>query len=176
MKTNDFPVYSFGKGWVTKLYEDLKKYKTVEKQITFLRHVRKDYFICYGPGDVPKMGLDFLEKEIEYRVQILRDAGVSIGENLDTTLRNSKIEKESINKLDPNKIHDLTNKLRIVLRKDDKFKEALELEQKDRYEFVKKLMKKRYPRLTEKHFIGSKQTLERYLKEKKLLSIVGKTK
>ena len=73
MKAKEYPRYTFGKGWISKLYEDLKKYGTVEEQIVFLRHVMKEQSICYGSGRERIDERQLLEEEIELRKKILAD-------------------------------------------------------------------------------------------------------
>jgi len=67
MKAKKIPLYTFGKNWIYRMYEDLEKYEIVEEQIEFLEHVKKDLLICYGPDNDPRSERDLLDREIELR-------------------------------------------------------------------------------------------------------------
>lgn len=97
-------------------------------------------------------------------------------ENLNSGLQNQNKTEIGRN----GKIEDLAKKLRYILKQKDEdgetnFDHLIKTPQKERYGIFEKLLHEHYPKITDEMIIASKETIERYLKESKLIEyMIGK--
>ncbi|MBK7105810.1 MAG: hypothetical protein IPH62_11055 [Ignavibacteriae bacterium] len=80
-----------------------------------------------------------------------------------------KTEEVKEEKITTKPIENLANEIRICLKKNNNFNKILEIPQKERFNFIKGLLLKKYPN---ERIIKCRETIKRYVKEKMLNTFI----